>query len=72
MEALPHLLGFTPSVSLYSFNLKKVHLEGSDEMFYKECSICGVCTDDGAVKDGNVICHDCLDGEENAPSVVRG
>jgi len=33
-------------------------------MVYKECSTCGVCTDDGAVKDGNVICHDCLDGEE--------
>jgi len=64
MEALPHLLGFTPSVSLYSFNLKKVHLlKGSDDMVYKECSTCGVCTDDGAVKDGNVICQDCLDGE---------
>lgn len=36
---------------------------GGDTM-YQSCSICGSYTDDGTIRDGGLICHECLDKEE--------
>jgi len=32
---------------------------------YQACSNCGIFADDGGIKDGKFICHDCLEKSDD-------
>jgi len=34
------------------------------DWMYQKCSICGTYSDDGTIRDGKLICHECLDKKE--------
>lgn len=34
-----------------------------DLNYYQQCILCGVIADDGGLKKGKFVCHDCLDKE---------
>ena len=41
------------------------------DQMYQKCSICGTYSDDGTVRNGKMICHECLDKEDDGKIAPR-
>lgn len=47
---------------IYNKNIMLKYFRG--DWMYQKCSICGTYSDDGTIRDGKLICHECLDKKE--------